>query len=62
VPALLDQYSVGQTVILPLQGLLLYVISPALPSKPPPVSAEIGLPGLDMDNLLLQAGLISAGA
>ncbi|KAL0048027.1 hypothetical protein WJX82_006028 [Trebouxia sp. C0006] len=42
------------------EGLLLYVISPASPSKPPPVPAEIGLPGLDMDNLLLQAGLISA--
>lgn len=42
------------------EGLLLYLISPAAPNKPPPVPAEVGLPGLDVDNLLLQAGLISA--
>ncbi|KAL3151427.1 hypothetical protein ABBQ38_012436 [Trebouxia sp. C0009 RCD-2024] len=41
------------------EGLLLYLISPAPPNKPPQAPAEIGLPGLDVDHLLLQAGLIS---
>lgn len=41
------------------EGLLLYLISPVPPNKPPSVPAEVGLSGMDMDHLLLQAGLIS---
>lgn len=43
------------------QALLLYLISPATPNKPPPVPPDLDCAGLDLDHLLLQAGLISAG-
>lgn len=44
-----------------MQALLLYLISPAAPNRPPPVPPDIRCDGLDIDRLLLQAGLISAG-
>ena len=44
-----------------VQALLLYLISPAAPNKPPQVPPDISWAGLDLDHLLLQAGLISAG-
>ena len=44
-----------------MQGLLLYLISPVAPNKPPAVPAELDAGGLQVDDLLIQAGLISAG-
>ena len=44
-----------------VQGLLLYLISPAAPNKPPAMPTELKAADLDIDDLLLNAGLISAG-
>ena len=44
-----------------MQALLLYLISPVAPNKPPQVPPNISWGSLDLDHLLLQAGLISAG-